>query len=227
MIATHDLEYAHGDVRLVGQLALPPGPGPHPGILVMHDGQGVSDFVRAKVGMLAGMGYAALATDMFGDGRRPTSLAETTAIVMALRKDEPLLRSRVVAAFETFAALPTVDTARIGAIGYCFGGQCVLELARSGAEAKAAVSFHGTLSARHPAAPGTVKARLLVLTGTQDPFAPPRHVEAFQREMSAAGADWQMTVYGGAKHGFTDPISDESAKVMDGVGYDPLADRLS
>jgi dienelactone hydrolase len=193
----------------------------------MHDGQGVGEFVRAKARALAEMGYAALATDMYGDGKRPASLEETTALVMPLRKDEPFLRSRVVASFAAFRALAEVNAARIGAIGYCFGGQCVLELARSGVDARGVVSFHGVLSARHPAQAGVVKAKLLVLTGARDPFAPQRDVDAFQQEMTAAGADWQMTVYGEAKHGFSDPVSDASAAVMEGVGYDALVDKLS
>jgi dienelactone hydrolase len=220
-------DYDHDGLTLRGQLALPAGPGPHPGIMVMHDGQGVSEFMCAKAQSLAALGFAALATDMFGGGRRPADLKETMGLVMPLRQDEPLLRRRVVASFEAFRAHAAVDATRVGAIGYCFGGQCVLELARSGAQAKGVVSFHGVLASGHPSTHGAVKARVLVLTGSLDPFAPPRHVEAFQEEMRAAGAEWHMTIYGGAKHGFTDPVSDAKAAEMDGVGYDALADRLS
>ena len=220
-------DYDHDGIGLRGQLALPTGTGPHPGIMVMHDGQGVSEFMCAKAQALAAVGYAALATDMFGGGRRPTNIQDTMNLVMALRKDEPLLRRRVLASFEAFRAHAAVDARRVGAIGYCFGGQCVLELARSGADAKGVVSFHGVLSAQHPSRPGAVQAKVLVLTGALDPFAPPRHVAAFQEEMRAAGAEWHMTIYGGAKHGFTDPISDAKAAEMEGVGYDALADRLS
>jgi dienelactone hydrolase len=219
--------YDHDGLELCGQLALPDGPGPHPAIMVMHDGQGVSDFMCAKAEALAERGYAALATDMFGGGRRPADMQETMALVMPLRKDEPLLRRRVVASFEALRSHPAVDTARVGAIGYCFGGQCVLELARSGAQAMGVVSFHGVLSSRYPAVAGSVRAKMLVLTGALDPFAPPADVEAFQREMSEAGAEWHLTLYSQAKHGFTDPISDAKAAEMAGVGYDVLADQLS
>ncbi len=220
-------EYQHDGLRLCGQLALPAGRGPHPGILVMHDGQGVSEFMCERAQSLADVGYAALATDMFGGGRRPTDMQETMSLVMPLRRDEQLLRRRVVATFEAFCAHPLVDARRVGAIGYCFGGQCVLELARSGADAKGVVSFHGVLSGRFPARAGTIKAKMLVLTGALDPFAPPADIRSFEDEMQAAQAVWHMTIYSQAKHGFTDPISDAKAGEMDGVGYNELADRLS
>jgi dienelactone hydrolase len=220
-------EYKHEGLSLIGRLAMPPGPGPHPGILVMHDGRGVGEFVCRRAEDLAAAGYVAMASDMFGGGKRFSEPAESTRVVMALRNDGPRLRERVVASYEAFGTLPEVDASRIGAIGYCFGGQCVLELARSGADAKAVVSFHGTLGTHQPARPGAVNAKALVLTGALDPFVPPKDLEAFQEEVTAARANWQMTIYGGGKHGFTDPISDEMMAVMPGVGYDRLLDRLS
>jgi dienelactone hydrolase len=186
-------DYSHDGLEMRGQLALPPGPGPHPGVLVMHDGQGVGDFVRERARSLARSGYAALATDMFGGGRRFSDPAQSTPFVIALRQDGARLRARVAASFEAFSALPQVDASRIGAIGFCFGGQCVLELARSGAAARAVVSLHGTLSTHAPALPGVVQAKVLALTGARDPFAPAADVEAFRNEMEAAGADWQLT----------------------------------
>jgi dienelactone hydrolase len=230
-MATQAFEYHHAGKRFRGQLALPSGPaagtGPHPAVMVMHDGRGIGDFVRARAEVLAGMGYVALATDMYGDGIRYTEPRKSTKAIQPLRADEAALRARVVGAYQALAAHPMVDAGRIGAIGYCFGGQCVLELARSGVDAKAVVSFHGTLRAQQQPEPNTVKARMLVLTGALDPFAPATDVAAFQQEMTNAGADWHVTVYAHAKHGFTDPISDETAAIMDGVGYDALVDRLS
>jgi dienelactone hydrolase len=213
--------------RFIGRLAVPAGPGPHPGIMVMHDGRGAGDFVCARAEHLAEAGYVALAADMHGEGKVFSDAAAGAAATMALRADGPRLRERVLVAFAAFRDLPEVDAARVGAIGFCFGGQCVLELARSGADAKAVVSFHGTLDTHEPAAPGAVKASVLALTGALDPFAPKAHVEDFQAEMTAAGADWQMTVYGAGLHGFTDPIANEMRKVMPGVGYDARIDRLS
>jgi dienelactone hydrolase len=194
--------------------------------MVMHDGRGVGDFVCARAARLAEAGYAALAVDMHGEGKFFTDTAEGAALVMAMMADTPRLRAQVAAAFDAFAALPEVDAGRIGAIGFCYGGRCVLELARSG-RSRGVVSFHGTLGTQQPAGPGQVKARVLVLTGALDPFAPKGDIDTFQAEMAAAGADWQMTLYGGGLHGFTDPISDEMRAAMPGVGYDAVIDKLS
>jgi dienelactone hydrolase len=221
------VEHIHDGTGFKSRLAVPPGPGPHPGVMVMHDGRGVGPFVCDRAERLAGEGYAALAVDMHGDGAFFATGDEGSKRVMALMAEGARLRARVVAAFEAFRGLDEVDAGRIGAIGFCFGGRCVLELARSGSDAKAVASFHGTLNTHLPAAPGAVCARVLALHGALDPFAPRPAVDAFQQEMAAAGADWQMTIYGGAYHGFTDPISDEMRQVMAGVGYDAVVDRLS
>jgi dienelactone hydrolase len=226
MAVLRTVEHEHDGIVFKGQLALPAAPGPHPGVLVFHDGQGVGEFVIRRAQLLADLGYAALAADMFGGGRRHTDPAESIPAVMALRKNGPQLRERVVATFRAFTALPEVEASRVAAIGYCFGGQCVLELARSGAPAQAVVSFHGTLGTHQAARPGEVKARILALTGARDPYAPKEDVEAFQAEMAQA-ADWQMTVYGRGLHGFTDPIAAEMTDRVPGVGYDPLLDKLS
>jgi dienelactone hydrolase len=221
------VEHAHEGLRFRSRLFAPARGGPRPGVMVMHDGRGVGDFVCERAERLAAAGYAAMAVDMHGEGRFFRDAAEGAALVMTMRQDGARLRARVVAAFEAFAAQPEADRGRIGAIGFCYGGRCVLELARSGAPARAAVSFHGTLETHAPAEPGQVRARVLALSGALDPFAPEAELEAFRAEMAQAGADWQLTIYGGAYHGFTDPIADEMRKAMPGVGYDPLADRLS
>ena len=220
-------EYRHDGEVFRGQLALPGEPGPHPGVLVMHDGRGVGDFVCGRARALAELGYVALAADLYGQGRVFDDPAEGSAAAIDLRERGEVLRGRVVASFEAFRSLSEVEDDRIGAIGYCLGGQCVLELARSGADARAVVSFHGALTTHERAAPGRVRARVLVLTGARDPYAPPEHRAALQRELDDAGADWQMTVYGSGKHGFTDPIADEAAATVPGVGYSRELDRLS
>jgi len=225
MTELRSFEYRHEGVVLNGQLAMPPGPGPHPGVLVMHDLLGQNELVRQRARELAAAGYAALATDMYGGARR-FSVAEVQEVTAPLRADPARLRARVVAGFEAFRELPEVDASRIGAIGYCFGGQCVLELARSGAEARAVVSFHGLLKTDLPARPGEVKAKALVLAGALDPYAPPEDVRAFQAEMSAAGVDWHLTLYGEGWHAFTEEDARDIAEVP-GVRYDPLLDRLS
>jgi dienelactone hydrolase len=219
------LRYEHEGVGLVGQLALPDGPGPHPAVLVMHNAHGLGAQVRERALRLAEAGYVALASDMYGDGRYFAGPADAGAPFAALQDDPQRLRQRVLAAYQALSALPEVDAERIGAVGFCFGGQCVLELARSGADSKAVVSFHGLLKTRLPAAPGAVKAKVLVLTGARDPYAPADDVQALQAEMLAAGADWQLTVYGEGWHAFTDPQADEMP--VAGLGYDPLLDKLS
>ena len=218
-------EYAHQGVALRGELATPAGPGPHPGLLVMHDAHGLGAVVRERAKRLAQAGYVALATDMYGGGQLFTKSKEAGAPFMELQDSPALLRGRILAGLEALRALPQVDSSRIGAIGFCFGGQCVLELARSGADVRAVVSFHGLLKTRSPAEPGAVKAKILVLTGAKDPYAPLEDVGGFQDEMIAAGADWQVTIYGEALHAFTDPQAE--TKGVPGVRYDPLVDKLS
>ena len=219
-------EYTHDGVRLVGQLSLPKGPGPHPAVLVMHNAHGLGPHTRERTALMAEAGYVALATDMYGDGAYLTEQADLAHHFGGLQGEPAKLRNRVLAGFEALSALPQVDRSRIGAIGYCFGGQCVLELARSGADAKAVVSFHGLLTTALPARPGEVKAKVLVLTGAKDPWAPPQHVEGFKAEMTAARADWQLTVYGEGYHAFTDPHGAEIAG-REGIVYDPLLEKLS
>lgn len=225
-------DYSHEGTALHGFLARPAGAGPHPAALVMHDALGISTTAKQRARDLAALGYVALVTDMYGGppesaGGLPLGKAERGAQFAALQAEPALFRSRIVSAFETLRGIPGVDAARIGAIGFCFGGQCVLELARSGADAKGVVSFHGLLTSRQPAEAGVVKVRMLVLTGAKDPFAPPADVQAFQAEMAEAGGDWQMTVYGEGWHAFTDPEIETRSAGTAGLKYDPLIAGLS
>jgi dienelactone hydrolase len=224
MIALRQFDYQHDGLLLKGQLAVPEGPGPHPAVLIMHDALGLGDLVCRRALELAGSGYVALAADMYGLGKRAPDPTEHGVHFAALQAEPEKLRARVVAGYQALRALPEVDAGRISAIGYCFGGQCVLELARSGAEVASVVSFHGLLTTKLPARPGEVKAKVLAITGALDPYAPVADVETFQKEMTDAGGDWQMTLYGRGWHAFTDP--DVSADIP-GVRYDPLLDRLS
>jgi dienelactone hydrolase len=163
---------------------------------------------------------------MFGDRRQARNLQEVANLVGGLRSEPETLRARGRAALATLAALPQVDANRIAAIGFCFGGSVVLELARDGADLKAVVSFHGVLTTRTPAASGKVKASVLVLTGADDPLAPPDQVRAFEDEMRAAGVrDWQIISYGNTLHGFTNPAADGS--MMRTARYNEQADRRS
>jgi dienelactone hydrolase len=220
------IEYEHAGVALRGELAVPAGPGPHPGLLVMHDARGIGPLVRRRCQELAAAGYVAFGTDMYGGGRRFQNARDAGDTFRILQENPQLLRDRVLAGFEVLKAQKTTNVKRIGALGFCFGGQCVLELARSGADVKAVISFHGLLRTQLPAKPGAVKAKVLALTGMLDPYAPAEDVQAFQKEMGEAGVDWHLTIYGQGWHAFTDPDAVEMSNVP-GVKYDSLLEKLS
>jgi len=223
---TLNLDYAADGVTLRGYLACEDGASPRPGVLVFHEGLGLGDFAMAKARQLASLGYVAFAADMFGERRQAKNLQEVATLVGALRAEPERLRARGLAALSALAGLPQVDASRLAAIGFCFGGSVVLELARAGADLKAGVSFHGVLATKLPAAVGQVRASVLVLTGAEDPLAPPDQVAAFEDEMRAAGvADWQVVSYGNTLHGFTNPAADGS--MMRTALYHPQSDRRS
>jgi dienelactone hydrolase len=222
---THDVDYRHGAVNLRGYLAFDETAAERrPGVLVFHEGLGLGDFAMARARMLAELGYVAFAADMFGDRRQARNLQEVAKLVGDLRDEPQMLRARGRAALAKLAALPQVDANRIGAIGFCFGGSVVLELARDGADLKAVVSFHGVLATRTPAVSGNVKASVLVCTGADDPLAPPEQIKAFEDEMRAADVrDWQVISYGNTLHGFTNPAADGS--MLRTALYSEQADR--
>ena len=226
-IQTQDVDYSSDAATLRGYLAFDDSAAERrPGVLVFHEGLGLGDFAMARARMLAELGYVALAADMFGGRRQARNLQEIAKFVGDLRSQPETLRARGRAALARLAALPQVDTSRLAAIGFCFGGSVVLELAREGADLKAVVSFHGVLTTRTPAVAGKVKASVLVLTGAEDPLAPPDQVKAFEDEMRAAHVpDWQVISYGNTLHGFTNPAADGS--MMRTALYSAQADRRS
>jgi dienelactone hydrolase len=225
MNETFDFTYGEAAFPMSGEIAKPSGGGPHPAVLVMHSALGLDELVCRRARDLAALGYVALATDVYGIGRGTLSKQESGKVFLALQQDPKLLRMRVGAGFEALRALPEVNSARIAAIGFCFGGQCVLELARTGVDVRSVVSFHGLLRTPIPAQPGVVKAKLLTISGAKDPYVPTEDVVAFQDEMTKAGADWQVTIYGQGLHAFTEP----NVQQLDvpGTAYDPFLDRLS
>lgn len=222
-----DIDYRCDGVTLRGYLALDGNAtGPRPGVLVFHEGLGLGEFAMERARRLAGLGYVALAADMFGDRRQASNLQEVATLVGGLRAEPEKLRARGRAALAALAALPQVDAGRLAAIGFCFGGSVVLELAREGAELKAVVSFHGVLTTKMPAPPGQMKASVLVCTGVDDPLAPPEQVADFENEMRTGGVkDWQVIAYGNTLHGFTNPAADGS--MMRTAMYNEQADRRS
>ncbi len=220
---TTSVDYADGEVRLTGWLAHDPDRSDRrPGIVVFHGGAGLDEHARDRTRRLAKLGYVAVAADLYGDevrGRRDRILRTINEFV-----DDPLqLRRRAAAAVDCLLSHPLVD-GRSAAVGYCLGGMAALELARSGAELAAAASIHGTLHTKRPAAPQSIKAKILVCHGALDPHVPTAQVTAFADEMTAAGADWQLNVYGGALHGFT---HEPAGPPQPGVAYHAVADARS
>jgi len=222
-----DIDYCDGALNLRGFLTYDDNAsGKRPGMLVVHEGLGLGEHIMERARRLAKLGYVALAADMFGDRRQARDLDDMRELVGNLRNDPSRLRARGRAALATLASLPQVDAAQLGAVGFCFGGSVVLELARDGADLKAVVSFHGVLATKAPAVSGKVKASVLVLTGADDPLAPPDHVAAFESEMRAAGVpDWQVVRYGNTHHAFTNPAADGS--FLPGTLYNEQSDHRS
>jgi dienelactone hydrolase len=217
------VEYRDGDLVCRGFLVRPEDVGRRrPGILVAHEGPGLNDHAKMRAGMLAELGYVAFALDMYGGGRvlRGKDMSDAMG---KLRADRAALRKRAQVALDVLARVPEVEPSRCGAMGYCFGGLVVLELARSGAPVKGVVSFHGLLVSDRE--DGRVEARVLVCTGADDPLVPPQQVLDFQREMSIRASDWQVVVYGGAKHGFTN--ANAAAVGHPAIAYSEAADRRS
>lgn len=218
------LIYHDGGLALHGRLFAPAGPANGRAMLVVHEADGIGGNVLRHCAMLAERGYVALAADLHGGGRVLED-DEIMPAIVAFRSDPPAFRRRVRAAFDALAGVEGVDPERIAAIGYCFGGMAVLELARSGAPAVAVGSFHGLLDTAAPAVPGAVRARILACTGAKDPLVPLPQITTFQEEMDAAGADWQLIVYGRALHSFTN--LDVDARGDPRMAYDASADRQS
>jgi dienelactone hydrolase len=224
---TEDLVYSDGDLTLRGVLAFDESArGKRPGILVVHEAWGLGDHAIERTKMLAHIGYVALAADMYGDRRQATDMQTAMELIGDLRSNPAKLRQRAATAVAALRGLPNVDPTRIAAIGFCFGGTTVLELARGGADLKGVVSFHGGLETAAPAEAGAVKAKVLVCTGADDPMIPPAQVVAFQEEMRQAGADWQVIHYGGTVHSFTNPHAGKVV-ALPGLAYNKQTDQRS
>ena len=225
-IRTETIEYKQGDTTLEGFLAYDTAqPNPRPGVLVVHQWKGITDYEKKRAALLAELGYTVLVADIYGKGVRADNPTDAAALAGKYKSDRALLRARVLAALDALRKNPRVNPSSMAAIGYCFGGTTVLELARSGAEVQAVVSFHGGLSTPTPAAEKKVQAKVLALHGADDPFVPPAEVAAFEKEMRDAGVDWQLVSYGGAVHSFTDwNAGNDNSK---GAAYNEKADKRS
>ncbi len=225
-IQTQVVEYKHGNVVLEGFLAYDDAlSGKRPGVLIVHEWTGVGDYVKGRARQLAKLGYVAFAADIYGKGIRPNNPTDAGKEATKYRSNRPLLRDRTTAGLKILQSNPLTDPRRIAAIGYCFGGGAVLELARSGAPIAGVVSFHGNLDTPNPADAQNIRSKVLVLHGAADPLVPPEQVAAFDKEMTDAKVDWQMISYGGVVHSFSNPgAGNDPSK---GVAYNAKADRRS
>ena len=224
-----EVQYKAGKTVLKGYLAYDDAMKvKRPGVLVVHEWWGHNEYARERARMLAALGYTALALDMYGDGHQAHHPDEAGKFSGEVRKNLALAKQRFDAAQNVLKKHPTVDGKNIAAIGYCFGGAIVLEMARQGEPLKGVVSFHGSLNTEQPAKAGKLKARMLVLTGEADPFVPAEQVAAFKKEMDAAKANYKVIAYPGAKHAFTSKGADELGQKFNlPLAYNADADQKS
>ena len=223
------VEIEHGGTLLRGYAARPggAGTGPWPAVLVMHSAVGIAHEVNEHAARkLAEQGYLAVCTDMYGAHLEGAPIEQAASAFAENLADPVKQRSRIEAWFDAVAARPDVDRERIAAVGFCYGGMSVLELARSGADVKAVVSYHGTLETHAPAEPGAIKGHVVAYCGAGDPYAPLDHVDNLRKEMiDGEVRNYQITVFGHAAHGFTDPRAERLE--LDGIEFDALANDLS
>lgn len=202
--------------------------GKRPGVLVVHEWWGHDDYARMRARKLAELGYTALALDMYGAGKQAHDPDHAKAMATAVSKDPAGAKARFDAAMAFLKKQPNVDGDNIAAVGYCFGGSVVLNMARAGKDLKGVASFHGNLSTEKPAQKDQIKGKVLVLTGADDPMAPAEQVAKFEQEMKDAGVDYRVVSYPGAKHGFTNPAADKYGKKFNmPLAYNAEADKAS
>lgn len=220
------LTYETDGLKMVSQLRIGEGKGARPGVLVFPEAFGLGEHAIAKAEKLASLGYVALACDLHGDAKVIDSLPEVMPLIQALRDKPARIRERAGAALKMLTARPEVDPKRVAAIGFCFGGTTALEMVRGGADIAAAVGFHSGLATVSPAPAKSVKAKVLACIGADDPGIPPEERAAFEAEMREGGGDWQLHLYGGVVHSFTNP---QAAKLNmpDFARYDARADARS
>ena len=226
---TQKIDYQVDGVTMKGYLAYDDAiKGQRPGIIVVHEWWGLNDYARQRARMLAELGYTAFALDMYGDGKQARHPDDAKKFSSEVMQNFPMAKARFIAALDVLRKHRTVDPHRIAAIGYCFGGGIVLEMARSGIDVAGVASFHGMLATAHPAQVSAIKAKILVMTGAEDPFVPPAQVAQFKQEMDAAKVDYTLISYPGAKHAFTNPDADKYGEKFNlPLAYNQAADQAS
>lgn len=225
-IHTQTLEYKDGNTTLEGYLAYDDSvSGKRPAVLVVHQWKGLGPYEKKRAEMLAQMGYVALAADIYGKGIRPADPKAAGAEAGKYKGNRAMLRKRVSAGLDALLKNEMADPKRVAAIGYCFGGTTVIELARSGADIAGVVSFHGALDSPGPTDGKNIKCKVLALHGADDPFVPAKDVAAFEDEMRTGKVDWQLVKYGGAVHSFTDWTAGTDNST--GAAYNERADKRS
>jgi len=202
--------------------------GERPGVLVFPEWWGLNDYIKKRTEQVASLGYFAMGVDMYGNGKTADHPEEAGSLMNGVLGDLDLLKSRVEAAYQALRNEELTDSNRMGAIGYCFGGALVLNMARFGMDLQGVVSFHGALDSMQKPGPGEVKAKILVCHGAADQFIPDEAIVNFKKEMEEASADFEFVDYQGALHGFTNPAADERGKAFNlPLAYDEKADLQS
>ena len=219
------VEYSDGDTLLEGYLAYDDAiSGPRPCVIIAHTWAGRSDFECQQADKLAALGYVGFALDMYGKGILGSGPDENTALMTPFMEDRPALQQRMAAALATASQQAEADAAKMASMGYCFGGLCSLDLARTSSSILGAVSFHGLFLAPGNTEGNKITAKVLCLHGNDDPMVPVDSVIALDKELTAAGADWQVHAYGNTLHAFTNPAA---ASPELGMAYNAAADRRS
>jgi dienelactone hydrolase len=225
-VQTEPVEYQDGDTKLTGYLMYDDAAtGKRPGVIVAHEWWGLNDYVKSRAEKLAELGYVAFALDMYGDQRVTEHAQEASGWMKQITENVDQWQARALAGLEVLKQHERVDPERLAAVGYCFGGATVMQMAYAGADLAGVVSFHGSLPPATEEQQKQIKASVLVAHGSADTFVPAERVLAFQQALDAADADWRMITYGGARHGFTNPSAGDHG--IENLAYDAQADEDS
>lgn len=225
MVTTNDIEYPGDGSTMIGCLALPEGDDQRPAVLIAHEGGGLDGYQKSRAERFAELGYVSFALDYHGGGKPLADENEMRIRCQALWDEPDRIRALAGAGLKVLLGEPRADASRVAAVGYCFGGGLVLELARGGADVKAVVGFHPRLATRRPQDSANIRGTVLVCVGTDDPLISVEERLAFEEEMRAGGVDWRMNLYGGTEHSFTNPTSAMADRP--GVAYHQLSDARS